>query len=376
MKILFVSHEMSFGGSTRALISLVKSANRTGIETTVLVPKAKCKATKLLKEAGAKTIAFPYSWWMYPIHSPFYIKYIYKIIYKVVNPIAVELLSRKFNDQFDVIHSNSSAIDIGARIALKISTPHIWHFREFYESNLRFISPSSECWDYINLSNTSAIFVSKDLQAAFADLCCLSDQHVVHDGIEIFPTKKRQHKTPFTFGIIGSIQPSKGIDCAIHAAAILKLNQFNDFIIEITGNSLNGCKEELASLATELGVHDLIRFNGFTEDAIEKHYSADVELMCSHREAFGLTTAEALMAGNPVIGSRSGGTQELIINGKTGFLFEPDNPSDLASKMAIFLSDRDLAWKMSDDCHAFAVKQLSEDICFKKVAEIYKQAII
>ena len=199
MKILFVSHEMSFGGSTRALVSLVKSANKAGIETTVLVPKAKCKATKLLKQSGAKIIAFPYSWWMHPIQSPFYIKYIYKFIYKIINPIAVGLLSRKFNNRFDVIHSNSSAIDIGARIALKTNTPHIWHFREFYDSNLKFISPSSECWDYINLSNSSAIFVSRDLQTAFAGLCRLSNQHVVHDGIEIFPTKKRRHKKPFTF---------------------------------------------------------------------------------------------------------------------------------------------------------------------------------
>ena len=375
MKILFVSHEMSFGGSTRALISLIRSAERAGIEATVLVPKTKCKATDSLQEAGIETTAFPYSWWMRPVNSPFYIKAICKFIYTFINPIAVELLSRKFKDRFDVIHSNSSAIDIGAHIAAKTNTPHIWHFREFHGSNLNFISPSPKCWEYINSSNSMAIFVSKDLQTAFSGLCNLRDQYVIPDGIQGFSMKKaNQSSKPFVFGIIGSIQPSKGIDCAIRAAAILKTNRSNDFVIEITGNDQGGYKKKLEALADRLGVRRMIRFNGFTKNATEKHYSADVELMCSLREAFGLTTAEALMAGNPVIGSRSGGTKDLIIDGKTGFLFEPNNPDDLARKMAIFLANRNLARQMSHCCHAYAMENLSEDNCFDKMLEVYKDA--
>jgi glycosyltransferase involved in cell wall biosynthesis len=60
---------------------------------------------------------------------------------------------------------------------------------------------------------------------------------------------------------------------------------------------------------------------------------ADVVLMCSRSEAFGRVTIEGMLAGKPVIGSRSGATPELIQDGVTGLIYEPRNYKQLAQKI-------------------------------------------
>ena len=51
-------------------------------------------------------------------------------------------------------------------------------------------------------------------------------------------------------------------------------------------------------------------------------------LMCTSGETYGMVTAEALAAGTPVLGSRSGGTIDLLGNGRYGYLYEPGDEAD------------------------------------------------
>ena len=59
----------------------------------------------------------------------------------------------------------------------------------------------------------------------------------------------------------------------------------------------------------------------------------DVSLMCSIAETFGMVTIESLSLGIPVIGTQSGGTPELLQNGKFGFLYPSGNTKYLSEKM-------------------------------------------
>ena len=71
--------------------------------------------------------------------------------------------------------------------------------------------------------------------------------------------------------------------------------------------------------------------------------------MCSDAEAFGRVTVEALKSGRPVIGTRSGGTPELIADGENGFLFEPGKAQELASAMRRLAIEPGLLAQMSEN---------------------------
>jgi N-acetyl-alpha-D-glucosaminyl L-malate synthase BshA len=74
------------------------------------------------------------------------------------------------------------------------------------------------------------------------------------------------------------------------------------------------------ALARRLGVTDRVRFIG-RQDAIEEFTGiADLYLLPSELESFGLSALEAMACGVPVIGSDAGGLPEVVVNGETGFL--------------------------------------------------------
>ena len=90
--------------------------------------------------------------------------------------------------------------------------------------------------------------------------------------------------------------------------------------------------------------------------------------MCSTADATGLVTVEALRAGRPVIGTRSGGTPELVTDGMDGLLVGPDDPAALAAALARFGRDPALFARLSRTAWArnhgrFSLEQQVEAFC-------------
>jgi trehalose synthase len=74
-----------------------------------------------------------------------------------------------------------------------------------------------------------------------------------------------------------------------------------------------------------------------------------VVLQKSIREGFGLTVSEAQWKETPVVASRIGGIPEQVIDGKTGFLVDPQDIKGCADKVATLIQDKKLAAKMGKD---------------------------
>ena len=101
----------------------------------------------------------------------------------------------------------------------------------------------------------------------------------------------------------------------------------------------------------------------------------DVELVCSRAEAFGRVTAEAMMAGLPVIGSNTGGTPELIVEGETGFLYEYNNLDDLVDKMEILITNSKLRNIMGQKAQNYAIEHFTIDRCVDEIEAVYHQVL-
>ena len=134
MNLLYFTHEKEYGGSSRALIALLKEIKEdSNNKIYVVVPFKRAKIIEELKKLNVDIIVTFYSWWQIPINVSKFKKILFRVAY-LFNFFSERVLINKIKKlNIDIIHSNSSVIDIGAKIANKLKIPHIWHFREFKE---------------------------------------------------------------------------------------------------------------------------------------------------------------------------------------------------------------------------------------------------
>lgn len=103
-----------------------------------------------------------------------------------------------------------------------------------------------------------------------------------------------------------------------------------------------------AVLAHSLGISDDVTFLGNREDVDQILCAADVFLLPSHYEAFGLAALEAMACGVPVVASDVGGVSELVEEGTNGFLVAPDDHQAGAERLHRILSDDELAMRLRE----------------------------
>ena len=148
---------------------------------------------------------------------------------------------------------------------------------------------------------------------------------------------------------VGRIQPLKGIDTLIRALAIVKQREpalAKELCVSIIGGDPNPDAEieqrefdRLKVLEVELGIGDLVTFLGAKDqDTLAYYYSAaEMVVMPSHYESFGMVAIEAMACGTPVIASDVGGLSFSIEDGFNGYLVPGRNPQALADKIVLLL---------------------------------------
>jgi D-inositol-3-phosphate glycosyltransferase len=140
---------------------------------------------------------------------------------------------------------------------------------------------------------------------------------------------------------VGRIEPLKGIDILLEAVAQLEDRQ--DIRAIIVGGDGESSQEvqRLRWLAEELGLADKVSFWGSVEhERLPLVYNAaDVCVMPSYYESFGLVALEAMACGTPVVASRVGGLKSTVKDGETGYLIPWHCPEPFAERLEILLSN-------------------------------------
>jgi N-acetyl-alpha-D-glucosaminyl L-malate synthase BshA len=121
-------------------------------------------------------------------------------------------------------------------------------------------------------------------------------------------------------------------------------------------------------LARELGIAPLVDFLGAQEEVLPLLSIADVFLLPSAQESFGLAALEAMACEVPVIASRVGGLPEVIEHGVTGFLHPPGALDEMAESAIALMTDADLHRRVA----AAACRRVREDFCAERVVPLYE----
>lgn len=154
---------------------------------------------------------------------------------------------------------------------------------------------------------------------------------------------------------VGRLQPLKAADVAISALGHLvrwgRVNADEAKLLIVGGSSGPsgaGEAQRLAGLAAELGLAGAVRFvPAQPHQRLPEFYrAADVCLVPSYTESFGLVALEAQASGIPVVGSAVGGLRSIVRHGQTGYLVAPGASESFAERAWMVLSDPRLAESM------------------------------
>jgi D-inositol-3-phosphate glycosyltransferase len=150
-----------------------------------------------------------------------------------------------------------------------------------------------------------------------------------------------EHDAPVLL-FVGRIEPLKGIDLLVRAAAQLE----GRFQLLVVGGDAKDTrrKRDLRKLAAETGVEGRIVFaDAVPHDELPLVYNAaDVCVVPSSYESFGLVALEAMACGVPVVASRVGGLRETVQDGRTGYLVPWRCPEPFAERIDLLLLNESL----------------------------------
>ena len=179
--------------------------------------------------------------------------------------------------------------------------------------------------------------------------------------------------------VAGRIQPLKGVDVALEAAAIIA-SQIPGFRLSVIGGASGPTGEaEVSRLVARASEPDLEGVVDFHEavphtELAEFYRAADVVMVPSRSESFGLVAAEAQSCGVPVVAARVGGLEHVVADGRSGLLVDGWDPKDHAEAVIRVLSDAKLAARLSSGALRWS-ERFSWDSTANRFLELYEGAV-
>ncbi|HIN05683.1 MAG TPA: glycosyltransferase [Dehalococcoidia bacterium] len=167
------------------------------------------------------------------------------------------------------------------------------------------------------------------------------------------------------FLYVGRLEPLKGMELLLHTAA--QMDSCDEMRVLVVGGDANGGQEvdRLKSLAKKLNVEDMFDFVGRVdqEDLPLYYNAADVCVVPSYYESFGLAALESMACGTPVVAARVGGLSTIVQHGRTGFLKSWRCPEAFANSLEMIISSDRLKQSMG-----LAARRRAEGMGWDQVA--------
>lgn len=185
---------------------------------------------------------------------------------------------------------------------------------------------------------------------------------------------------------VGRIEPLKGVDTLIRALAIVRESgelEKQCYSLAIIGGDPGAPTEKmtvemtrLRALCTELNMEDLVLFLGKrAQDTLPYYYSAaDILIMPSYYESFGMVALEAMACGTPVIASQVGGLAFLVQDGITGFVVPGGDPCVLAKALTKLIQQPELRMRLGKQAAEYA-SWYSWDKISTRIRGVYEELL-
>jgi glycosyltransferase involved in cell wall biosynthesis len=178
-------------------------------------------------------------------------------------------------------------------------------------------------------------------------------------------------------GSVGNINPIKGHEYLIRAAARVDAETDREIIVPIAGGILDSREayfERLKEIRSELGLEKTVKFLGRRSDIAELLAQFDVFVLPSIAEACPMAVLEAMAMEKPIVATNVGGIPEQIESGESGWLVPSKDPDALAAAILEVLNDESERQRRAKKARERAANTFSLERCAERHLEVYRQA--
>jgi len=389
-KILYLNETASIGGAENSLLLLIKYLDKDLFKPIVVLPEEGL-LSKRLKDIDVRVeiLKLPKA---VPLSSTFSGKRRYRITALIRHYFnTIISVSRLWDfirkEKIDLIHSNSLNANIwwAAPVGFICRVPIIWHVRDILPDG------NKKRW-YVWVSDkmvSGVIVVSNAVGEMFKDMREKDKIKVIYNGVDVdkygndadglgIRMEFNVGKSTRLVGIVGRLDGWKGQDVFIDAAAII-LKRLDDIKFLIVGDAIftnGGFRGQLERKAHALGVYKDIIFTGFRDDIHSVLMAMDIFVHASVKpDPFPRTVIEAMASGKPIVATSVGGVVEAIHDGVNGRLIPPSDPDRLAESVILYLSDKNIATKLSKRARKDAEELFSISVNVEKTQNFYRRFI-
>ncbi len=360
-------------GGPRSLLETIDALKKQGVECFVLVP-ASGRLLEELNIRGIPAAVIPYKRWVENLNYPAW-KRLRKVGWNLFMAVAIARQIRQW--QCDIIYTNTISIGVGALAALLLGKRHVWHIREFiYEDHAQaFDFGRNFTLKLVDRFSQVCIVNSQAVAQKYKQFITPAKLKVVYQAVSVTSSTSAvilPAKTNFRCIIVGALVEGKRQEDAIKAIAHLVQTGIS-VELDIVGNGDYQYQQYLQAIVNENLLEQHIRFVGYVDNSFALMQSADAILVCSRCEAFGRVSVEGMRAGKPVIGARSGGTQELIQDGFNGLLYTVADDRDLAEKIRYLYEHPEMAKQMGENGRLWAAEQFTQERYGEEIYMLLKQ---
>lgn len=179
-------------------------------------------------------------------------------------------------------------------------------------------------------------------------------------------------KENILIGSVGRLVEVKNYPSLINAFALL-LNSQPNARLALAGDGPEKVKLEV--LIEELGIQEMVFLMGRREDVPSVMNAFDIFVLPSFREGLSNTILEAMSSALPAVVTNVGGSPEIVIENKTGHLFEVSNLPQLASLLESLIINRNKLKMMSDDARKHVVANYSLETMVNNYQQTYRELL-
>lgn len=366
IRVLHIMSTVTGGGVERRRLSLAKAFKGTDIQMKLVGTFKSGNIAEQIEENGVEIIEVgdfngPFHWEKHKkiqkIIDDFKPHIIHGAVYEGVTMAAVNGFLKKVPIILLEETSDPQNRSAKANILLRI----------FSFAADRFIAIAPNVADY--LRNTAKVSSKKVI--------------TINNGVEIprqvsdleIQNLKDQYsikQDDFVVGTVGRLfNDHKKITDIIEAIHILK--DLDNLKLLIVGNGKD--EELIKQKAIDLGIQSKVIFTGYQFDTAPFYQLMNVFCIASQREGFGLVAAEAMLHRLPVIATRVGGLQNVVVDGETGILIQPHQPQEIAEAIKKIYDSVDLLKTYAVKGYRRAMDNYTEKRYVNDVINLYQELI-
>jgi glycosyltransferase involved in cell wall biosynthesis len=173
---------------------------------------------------------------------------------------------------------------------------------------------------------------------------------------------------------VAHLVPVKGHVKLLHALAAVS-QELPELKLLLVGAGEAEYTEALQNLTTSLGIADRVIFVGRSDNVPGLLKMCGGKVLASCKEGFGAVLVEAMACGLPTIATKSGGPEEIVVPGETGWLVEPDGIQPLAEALHEFLADEERRRRFGIAGRERAERLFSRELMIQRYQQLYLEVV-